>query len=70
MKNRSTWTNWDYNVVCQDCGWAVQGKNGLGVAAQHHDRTGHTVHVDVEGVVQYLSDKDHEQAKRDRGDLL
>jgi hypothetical protein len=29
---------------CQDCGWQGSNyKNALALAAQHHDRTGHTV---------------------------
>lgn len=49
-----------YRPICQDCGWAPgDSKNGLGIAALHHDKTGHTVNVDVEGGVTYASDADH-----------
>lgn len=71
MKLRHTWTSWYYNAVCQDCGWATRGKNGLGLAAQHHDRTGHTVSTDVKGIVQYLSEAEHlRRTKAEGRDLL
>lgn len=28
---------------CQDCPWSTHGKNVLGNASQHAERTGHTV---------------------------
>lgn len=28
---------------CQSCGWGRMGKNALGLAARHHDDTGHRV---------------------------
>lgn len=28
---------------CRDCGWEYEGRNALGLAAQHHDRTGHLI---------------------------
>lgn len=31
---------------CRDCDWESEAKNALGNAAQHADRTGHTVHVE------------------------
>jgi len=41
-------------AICKDCGWEYQNhKNGLALAAQHHDRTGHTVHVEIGNVVIY-----------------
>lgn len=33
----------DAYVDCDDCEWKVGSTNSLGLAAQHHDRTGHTV---------------------------
>lgn len=33
------------SVSCE-CGWTYDGRNGLGLAAQHHDRTGHEVQVE------------------------
>lgn len=28
---------------CHECDWTAGSKNALGLAAQHHDRTGHTI---------------------------
>lgn len=40
---RHTWTGLvDALAECQECGWTVNSRNSLGLAAQHHDRTGHT----------------------------
>jgi hypothetical protein len=33
----------DATAVCVDCEWFVRTSSALGLAAQHHDRTGHTV---------------------------
>ncbi len=38
---------------CTGCGWVCQTRNGLGLAAQHYDRTGHTVHIEITRVVIY-----------------
>jgi hypothetical protein len=35
------------------------GANVLGLAAQHHDRYGHDVNVEVSGNVSYLKDSTH-----------
>jgi hypothetical protein len=35
----------DADARCDDCEWEVFSRNSLGLAAQHHDRTGHTVHA-------------------------
>lgn len=37
----------DYFASCDDCGWELHSRNALGVAARHHDATGHTVRVEV-----------------------
>lgn len=42
---RETWT-WrnDFMAECTDCDWSLyHAKNAQGLAAQHHDRTGHRV---------------------------
>ena len=70
MRKRHTWTYWYYHVECRDCGWKVEGKNGLGLAAQHHDRTGHTIVTEVEGTVSYLSEIENARRRKERGDLL
>ena len=38
---------------CSDCDWNVETRNGLGLAAQHHDRTGHKVSIEITRVVIY-----------------
>ena len=53
------WRHFDYDAVCEVCGWEAHGCNALGLAAQHHDRTGHSVGIDVTGHVSYLSAADH-----------
>lgn len=70
MRRRNTWTYWTYNAKCQDCGWAVSGRNGLGLAAQHYDRTGHTVYTNVEGLVKYLSEIENGKRLLKIGNLL
>ena len=69
-RKRNTESFWFYNVTCQDCGWETYGKNGLGIAAQHHDRTGHTVTIDVEGQVKYLSEMENKRELEEKGDLF
>jgi len=32
---------------CSDCDWFVEAKNAMGVAAQHADREGHEVDLDL-----------------------
>lgn len=57
---RNTWSGTVSLIVnCDGCGWQYEGKNGLGLAAQHHDRYGHSIHVDIYTVVSYLNDADH-----------
>jgi hypothetical protein len=33
-------------AYCLDCTFKVYTRNSLGLAAQHHDRTGHEVHAE------------------------
>lgn len=47
----------DYTVRCQDCGWEYNGINGVGLAAQHCDRHGHTVHVDSYGSITFTQEE-------------
>ena len=63
---RNTWRHFMYNVQCQGCGFNTRGVNGLGLAAQHHDRTGHTISIDVTGSVQYASDEDHARLLKEK----
>lgn len=34
-------------ALCRQCGFAQYKNNAMGLAAQHHYRTGHTVDVDL-----------------------
>lgn len=65
VKRRNLWRFFDYHVHCE-CGWEAYGVNGLGIAAQHHDRTGHTVNVGVTGSVTYASEADDARFRRDK----
>lgn len=38
---------------CQDCDWSAFRANAQGLAAQHHDRTGHSVRVEITRAVWY-----------------
>lgn len=43
-------------IVCQTCPFATEARSGtsaLGLGAQHHDATGHEVHVQVSRMVAY-----------------
>lgn len=40
-----------YDARCQDCEWEQGKRNAVGLAAQHHDKTGHTVTIEVEKVI-------------------
>jgi len=34
-------------AVCCDCGWELEARNAMGVAAKHHYKTGHEVQVEM-----------------------
>ncbi|MBF6618807.1 MAG: hypothetical protein ITG02_01070 [Patulibacter sp.] len=38
---------------CQGCTWTARSRNAQGIAAQHHDRTGHPVRVVTTRAVTY-----------------
>ena len=38
---------------CQGCAWTSTTRNSLGLAARHHDATGHVVRTDVTRTVVY-----------------
>ena len=65
--SRHCWRYFLYSVECTGCDWTVCGKTGLGLAAQHHDRTGHSVRVEVEGCISYLSEEDHQARLAEKG---
>ena len=40
------------SVICTcSCGWSYEGNNGVGLAAQHHDRCGGRVQCEITRVV-------------------
>ena len=44
----------DQCAFCQECDWQYANrKNGLALAAIHHDQTGHRVNVDIYNTVSY-----------------
>ena len=52
---------------CYGCDWEyANSKNGLAMAAQHHDRTGHEVRVEIVNIV-YYGDRDEEEASQEEG---
>ncbi len=55
---RAYWrTRFNYTAECQGCDWWADGANGQGIAAQHHDRTGHVVRVEVTRTIYYGEDR-------------
>jgi hypothetical protein len=38
---------------CQACKWESESRNGLALAARHHDRTGHPTTTEVVTVIWY-----------------
>lgn len=65
---RNCWRWFDYNARCEDCEWRSYAKNALGNAAQHHDRTGHTVRTEVSGMVTYCSDEEDARLREAKGE--
>lgn len=58
--SRHRWGFSDYRAKCDHCEWLSFGKgDGMGVSAQHHDRTGHSVRIEIRQFVQYLNEEDH-----------
>ncbi len=46
-------------AFCQECDWKYSNrKNGLALAARHHDATGHRVNIDITNLVSYGEDPD------------
>ena len=41
-------SSYDAEASCDGCDFWVGSKNAHGLAAQHHYKTGHTVHITVE----------------------
>ncbi len=51
---RETWTGvLEAFAECETCGQKFRSKNSLGLAAQHHDRTGHVVRASQTISVRY-----------------
>lgn len=42
-----------YDARCQDCDWRQAGKTALGLAAIHHNRSGHTVCIEGHSGITY-----------------
>ena len=54
VSGRFYWyTRGDYSAYCVDCGVEYESRNAFGLAVQHHDRTGHRVHIQTTRVVAY-----------------
>ncbi len=43
----------DVNAYCNSCGWRAYTKNGMGLAAIHHKKTGHWTIVELGYVQQF-----------------
>lgn len=52
---------------CENCDWQVGSKNGVGLAAQHTDRTGHTTRVETGYAITFhiASAKEYARAEED-----
>ena len=53
MKPRKTGRFTEYYAECHDCDFLQEGKNALGISAQHHDRTGHRISIEIRTTVMY-----------------
>ena len=54
LKERTTHTGIVSTLAdCRDCDWVSEAKNALGNAAQHADKHGHEVNVEIVRVVTY-----------------
>ena len=41
-------------AICRDCGWEYENhRNALALAKKHHNKTGHTVHIELVNSVTY-----------------
>lgn len=66
---RNYWTTINQYVAhCQDCGWECEARNALGLAAQHHDKTKHTVHVDLYKTIVYET-KEREKVREENNEF-
>lgn len=55
------------NANCDDCPWqSFNYHNGLAQAKIHHNRTGHTVHIEVCNAVTYTLKGGEYQLQRDK----
>lgn len=55
---RAYWTTKpDMIAQCQDCPWTNYNRGAQGLSAQHHDRTGHVVCVEVSRAIYYGEDR-------------
>jgi len=47
-------------LICNDSDYIWHGPNTQGIAARHHDATGHTTWTDVVLIIQYGEDEKNE----------
>ena len=52
------------SAECLDCEWDAEGRNAVGLAAQHHDRHGHTVRATQSIGIRYGLLPGEEQGQR------
>lgn len=50
---RQTATTTAVRAACLRCHWTATEANAQGIAAQHHDRTGHPVNVELTRIITY-----------------
>lgn len=53
MSRQTTVGRADYFVECHGCDWTASTANAMGLAARHHDATGHAVRIETNRVVIY-----------------
>jgi tryptophanase len=51
---------------CTVCDWECSSKNALGVAAQHCDKHGHEVFVDIERTVGFTPREQYEARQKEK----
>ncbi len=55
---------------CQDCKWTAESRNAMGIAAIHHNKTGHYVIVETHlatKISKRKGEKDERLAKKEVG---
>lgn len=44
------------SAYCSDCEWEQGARNAMGLAAQHHYKTGHSTHVETTYAMTFCAD--------------